>query len=102
MNAAERALAKQRLTLRSAAQRDALIRHGEGLRPLFDAAERVRDGAHWLGRHPEVLAGSVALLTAARPRSLRFFWRWGQRGFFVWRLWRESDHWLARISALRH
>jgi hypothetical protein len=99
MNAVELALEKQRLRLEIAAQRQALGQYTEGLRPAFDAADRVRAGFRWLSRHPEAVAGGVTLLVVARPRTLRFFWRWGQRGFVVWRLWRESDRWLAYPQA---
>ncbi|MDP1653609.1 MAG: YqjK-like family protein [Rhodocyclaceae bacterium] len=98
MNAVELALEKQRLRLAAASQRIDLSRHAAGLMPLFDAADRVHAGARWAARHPEIVGGGVALLAAARPGVRRFFWRWGKRAFIVWRLWRESEHWLASPS----
>ena len=95
MNAVELALEKQRLRLAAASQRLALSRHASGLVPAFAAAERVRAGARWVGQHPEIAAGGVALLAVARPGVRRFFWRWGRRAFIAWRLWRDGEHWLA-------
>lgn len=96
MNAIELALEKQRLRLASAGQRMDLARHATGLMPLFTAADRVRDGAHWVGRHPQIVAGGVALLAAVRPGARRFLWRWGKRVFLAWHFLREGDVWLTR------
>lgn len=90
MNAIERALEKQRLQLEIAAQRAALVRYATGLQPIFNAADQVRAGGRWLRRHPEVVAGGVAVIAAARPGVRRFLWRWGQRTFLVWQLWRDA------------
>lgn len=94
MNAIEFALKKQLLVLDAAAQREALARHAEGLVPLFEVADQVNTGVRWMVRHPEVAAGLLALLVAARPGVRRFAWRWGRRGFIGWRLWRSGSHWL--------
>lgn len=94
MSAIERALAKQRLQMEIAEQRAALAHHAAGLQPIFAAADRVRTGAHWLGRHPEVLAGGVAILAATRPEARRFLWRWGKRAVFAWGIWRDREQWL--------
>jgi hypothetical protein len=99
LNAVELALEKQRLRLAAASQRLDLSRYAVGLTPLFDTADRVRDGARWVVRHPEVVGGGVALLAAARPGARRFFWRWGKRAFIAWRVWRDSDLWLGGSSA---
>jgi hypothetical protein len=92
------ALEKQRLQLASADQRNHLIRYGEGMAPLFAAADRVQDGARWVQRHPEVAIGTLALIAAARPRARQFLWRWSKRGFVVWKLWRNSTRWLEQDS----
>lgn len=94
MNVTELALRKQLLQLEAAAQRDALARHADGLQPLFHAADQVRTGAQWVGRHLEVAVGGIALVAATRPKARRFLWRWGRRAFVAWRLWRDSDRWL--------
>lgn len=95
MTPIELALEKQRLLLQSTALRDDLARHAEGLQPLCVAGDQLRAGVHWLGRHPEVLAGAAAFLAATRSDTRRFIWRWGKRGFMAWRLWREKERWLA-------
>lgn len=95
MTEVELALAKQRLHLEIAGQRLALAQYTAGLRPAFEAADQVRAGFRWLSHHPEAVAGGVAVLAVARPGARRFLWRWGRRSFFLWRLWRESDRWLA-------
>lgn len=94
MNAVHLALEKQRLQLASAAQRDAMARYLEGLAPVFDAAERAHAGLQWTRRHPEAVVGALGLLAALRPGARRFLWRWGSRGFVVWRTWRDSERWL--------
>lgn len=103
MNAIELALRKQLLLLDSATQREALARHAHGLVPIFDVADQVKAGGHWIRRHPEAVATGVALLVAVRPDVRRFFWRWGRRSFVAWRLWRrllhDSGRWLQQQSA---
>ncbi|MFN3884155.1 MAG: YqjK family protein [Rhodocyclaceae bacterium] len=90
MNRIELALEKQRLHLEAASQRIALGEHLQGLTPLFDAADRLRDGARWVRRHPEIVAAGIALLAAARPRTRRFLWRWGKRAYLAWQIWRVN------------
>ena len=94
MNAVEIALAKQQLRLESATQRAALVDHATGLEPACHALDQAHAGIHWLGRHPEVLAGAVTLLAATRADSRRFIWRWGRRAFVAWRVWRDGRRWL--------
>ena len=94
MKAVELALEKQRLQFAASTQRETLAHHLAGLRPLFDVADQVQTGTRWVSRHPEVVAGGVAVLAAAQPRARRFFWRWGRRAFIAWRLWRDSERWL--------
>jgi len=102
MNAVERALERQRLLLESSLQREALIRHGAGLQPLFETADRVREGALWIRHHPEVVVGTVTALAVARPRARRFLWQWARRGLVAWRIWRDSERWLKRDPAVPH
>jgi len=94
LNALELALEKQRLQIESASQRVVLAQHATGLLPLFEAADRVRDGARWIARHPEIVAAALALLVTVRPGVRGFFWRWTRRGFIAWRLWRDGNRWL--------
>lgn len=88
--AVELALRKQRLLWQSASQRDALAAAAAGLAPAFAVADAVRDGARWLRRHPEWVAGTAVALLVARPR---FIWRWLRRGFLGWQLWRKVGEW---------
>lgn len=88
----ELALKKQRLQLRSAALRDELSINARALEPLCDAGDRVRDGIHWLGRHPEAVAGVVVALMVARPRAVL---RWARRGIVAWRLSSKLRGWLG-------
>ncbi|GAB1391880.1 hypothetical protein MASR1M60_00430 [Rhodocyclaceae bacterium] len=92
------ALEKQRLQSASTEQRDRLIHYGTGIAPLFEVADRVQDGARWVQRHPELAVGGLALVAAARPRVRQFLWRWSKRGFVIWKLWRNSAHWLEQSS----
>ena len=96
MTAIELALEKQRLQLEAASQRLDLSRQAAGLMPLFATGDQVRAGARWVMRHPEAVAGGVALLAAIRPGVRRFIWRWSMRSFAAWRLWRESGAWLTK------
>lgn len=99
VKAIELALARQRLQLEITAQRAALAGHVTGLQPLFQIADQVQGGVRWLRGHPEVLAAGIAVLAATRADARRFLWRWGQRGFVVWKLWRDGNRWLDKTSA---
>lgn len=83
---AELALKKQRLLARSSDLRDRVGAHAAGLSPLFVAADRVRAVGAAARRHPEWIAAAVVVLIVARPRLV---WRWAQRGFVGWRIWRN-------------
>jgi len=91
----ELALRKQRLQLQSAAQRDALMVAGEGLKPVFAAVDGVRDGVRWLARHPEWLVGGLVVILVARPRLVL---RWARRSFFAWQAWRRVSQWRLERS----
>jgi hypothetical protein len=92
------ALEKQRLQFASAEQRERLTRHGADVAPLFEVADRIRDGARWVQRHPEVAVGVLAMIAVVRPRVRQFLWRWSKRGFVAWKLWRNSARWLEENS----
>jgi hypothetical protein len=90
------ALQKQRLQLKSAEQRGALVAAAAGLAPAFMVADTVRDGIRWLRRHPEWVAGGLVALLVARPgRVLRL----AQRGFFAWQIWDKLKKWRASAPA---
>ena len=94
MNEIERGLAKQRLLIASAAQRDALARYAQGLQPVFAVADHLHAGARWAERHPELVAAGVAILAASSSATRRFLWRWSRRGFVAWRIWRDGRRWI--------
>lgn len=84
MKALEIALTKHRLMLEAAMQREELVEHAAELQPLFHTADQAYAGARWLGRHPEIVAGGVAVLAAAKPGFRRFLWRLGKRALVTW------------------
>lgn len=92
------ALEKQRLQLKSAEQRGALMAAAARLAPAFAAADSVRNGIRWLRRHPEWVAGGLVTLLVVRPRALL---RLAQRSFFAWQLWRKVAAWRAARSVDR-
>ncbi|MDX9995711.1 MAG: YqjK family protein [Rhodocyclaceae bacterium] len=101
MNAIELALARQRLQHEAGIQRAALAAHAAGMQPLFEAADGLQAGARWVRRHPEVVAGSVAVLVATSRGTRHFLWRWAKRSLVAWKLWRESERWLVASGHLR-
>ncbi len=101
MNAIELALARQRLQYEAGIQRAALAAHAAGLQPLFEAADGLQSGVRWVNRHPEAVAGGVAVLVATSRRTRQFLWRWAKRSLVAWKLWRESERWLAASGHLR-
>lgn len=79
----ELALRKQQLLMQSAELRARIGQQTHSLRPLFGAADRVRDAARWLKRHPALPVAVVTALLVARPRSIL---RWVRRGLWLWRM----------------
>lgn len=88
----ELALKKQRLQFKSAALREEFAGHAAAFIPLFVAGDRLRDGALWLRRHPEVTVAATVALLVARPRAV---FRWGRRSVFAWQAWTRLRDWLA-------
>jgi hypothetical protein len=62
----ELALRKQRLQLRSADERDALVRHAQAFTPVFRGVDRVVDGVRWARDKAPILSG-IGVLPAGRP-----------------------------------
>jgi hypothetical protein len=87
----ELALRKQRLQMHSALLRDQWVLHAGALKPLFGGADRAREGADWLRRHPGALVAGAVALAVMRPRGM---FRWARRAFAAWQLWRQSGRWL--------
>jgi hypothetical protein len=86
------ALQKQRLQLKSAEQRGAMVAAAMQLAPAFAVADGLRDAWRWLRRNPEWLAGGIAVLLVVRPRAV---WRLAQRSLFAWQVWRKLREWRA-------
>ena len=82
----ELALKRQRLEWQAQVQRQDLERHLQVFLPAFTAADRIRSGAKFLRAHPQWLAGAAVVAAVLRPRKA---WRWAQRGFVAWRLWKK-------------
>lgn len=95
-SAIELALQKQRLQLKSAEQRGALMAAVAQLAPAFAVVDGVQDGVRWLRRHPEWLAGGIVTLLVVRPGAVL---RLAERGFFAWQLWRKFSEWRASAPA---
>jgi hypothetical protein len=91
----ELALRKQRLQLKSAEQRGALVAAAVRLAPAFAVFDGVRDGLRWLRRHPEWVAGTVVTLLVVRPGAVL---RLVQRSFIAWQIWRRLAAWRAATA----
>ncbi len=100
MKPIELALKKQRLLIESASLRTELSRHASDLVPLLAVADQLQAGTRWVGRHPEIIAMTVAFLAAAGSGPRRFLWRWIRRGFVAWRVWRSRDRWIKAANFL--
>lgn len=70
------------LRARIAAQRDDLTQHVAPLETALAGADKVLAGVDWLKHHPAAMAAAVVVLVVASPKRA---WRWGKRGFLVWR-----------------
>ena len=92
------ALRREQLLLRSAALRSQLALDAQALAAPLAVADRLRDGARWLRRHPEWPLGAVLLLLALRPRRAL---RWAVRAGWLWRQWQAARRLLALLAAPR-
>ncbi|KAB2963133.1 YqjK-like family protein [Zoogloea sp.] len=79
----ELALRKQRLQIRSAEQRDALVYHAQAFTPLLHGIDRVSDGVRWARDNAPVLSGLGVFLLVVRPRATL---RWARRAWVGWQL----------------
>lgn len=86
MSDVDLALKKQRLILKSTALRASMMEDVQPLQPLFTGADRVAKGIHWIQQRPQVAAAALAALVVLRPRKA---WRWGRRGFVLWKTWQK-------------
>ncbi|MFZ2629277.1 MAG: YqjK family protein [Rugosibacter sp.] len=82
----ELALRKQRVQLASERLRHGFINRLDGVSPVFHTADRLRDSALWLEKHPQVfIAIGVAFIVARPKRALG----WARRAFIGWQVWRR-------------
>jgi membrane protein required for beta-lactamase induction len=72
------------LRARIDAQRVELARHAWPVEAGLAGADRVRDGIDWLRAHPEAVLAATATIVVVSPGRA---WRWGKRGYLVWRGW---------------
>ncbi len=90
----EFALRHGALRERIAAQRRALASHAWPLESALGGVDKALAGVDWLKAHPAAVGVAVALAVAASPKRA---WRWGSRGFFVWRGWRSVRNSLLAV-----
>ena len=88
-------LRRQRAQLRSAALRSQLAEQAVALQAPLAAADRIRDGAHWLYRQRGWVLGGALVLLALRPRRAWRVLRWS---WWLWRNARRVRPWLAAWS----
>lgn len=88
----ELALRKQGVQLASERLRNELINHLDGISPILHTADRLRDGARWLRKHPQIFIAVGMAFIVARPRRAL---GWTRRAFIGWQVWRR----LRGISA---
>lgn len=72
------------LRARIDAQRGELARHVWPVESALSGVDRVRDGVDWLKAHPEAVVAATATVVVISPKRA---WRWGKRGYLVWRGW---------------
>lgn len=72
------------LRARIAAQRAELTKHAAPLEAALGGADKALAGVDWLKHHPAAVAAAVVVVVVASPKRA---WRWGKRGFLVWRGW---------------
>ena len=83
------------LKARIDAQRLQLARHAEPLERALSNGDKVIDGIDWLKQHPLAVGAGVTALVVTRPKRA---WRWGRRGFAVWRGWSSIKNFLAKAG----
>lgn len=79
----ELALRKQRLQIRSAEQRDALVHHAQAVAPVLHGIDRISDGVRWARDNAPLLSGVGIFLLVTRPRAGL---RWARRAWMGWQL----------------
>ena len=72
------------LRARIDAQRAELARHLWPVEKALAGADRARGGIDWLKAHPEAVVAVTATVVVVSPKRA---WRWGKRGYVLWRGW---------------
>ena len=72
------------LRARIDAQRAELARHVWPVETALAGADRIRDGVEGLKAHPEAVVAVTATVVVVSPKRA---WRWGKRGYVLWRGW---------------
>lgn len=83
------------LKARIAEQRRQLARHAAPLEAALAKGDALLDGVDWLKHHPVAVGAAVAAVAVVRPKRA---WRWGRRGFFLWRSWQAVK---SRLEGVR-
>ena len=98
MNARRQSLAlrREQLRLRSTVLRWRLAQDARVLTPVLSAADAVRAGVRWLGRHPAGVVGVTGVLVVSRPGRV---WSWGLKLWSAWRLLGRAREALQRLPA---
>ena len=87
-------LRRQRLLLRSAELRMAIVGQSQVLKAPLALGAQVHTGVQWLYRHPEWPLGVFVALAVARPqRALR----WAGRLLWAWTSLQRAPRWLAAV-----
>lgn len=92
----ELALRKQRLQLRSHAQRGVLLEGLGVVDGVLGRVDQLRDGAHWLRTHAPAVTTFAAVLLLMRPR---FTLRWLRRSWLAYQLVRRAKNALEPVLA---
>lgn len=85
---------RDRLVLKSAAQRDTVTRHVRALERPLALVDRGLTALQYLRAHPAYLVVGIAVVVALRPRRALV---WAGRGLAAWRAYRLGAAQIRRI-----
>ena len=92
------ALRKERLLTRIDTQRSQLASYGVHLEKPFALADKAIQAGRYVKQRPWIAAVAALAVVVLGRRNL---WRWGGRGWAVWRGWRFAQQWLQRVGYLK-
>lgn len=93
MNNDELLMRQQQLLAHSAQLRLVLADQAQVLQRPLAMVDQARGGLQWLYRNPQWPLGVLALLVLVRPRRAMV---WGGRLWWVWKAYKQTQHWLAK------